>query len=124
LTQIICPIYASQISEGGSIPHIKQTTGIQNLDCSSYLGQDFNFPAPEKQRQIAAYLDAVAGKIDRLVALRRRQMELLREQRAALIQQAVTRGLDSNVPLKESGLPWLGKIPGHWEVVVQNMKPL
>lgn len=107
----------AKYQEGGSIPHIKQTTGIQNLDCSSYLGQDFNFPAPEKQRQIAAYLDAVAGKIDRLVALRRRQMELLREQRAALIQQAVTRGLDSNVPLKESGLPWLGKIPGHWEVV-------
>lgn len=99
---------------GGSIPHIKQTTGIQNLDCSSYLGQDFNFPKLAEQRRIANYLDVATGKIDRLVGLRRRQMELLKEQRAALIQQAVTRGLDPNVPLKDSGIPWLGKIPGHW----------
>lgn len=101
---------------GGSIPHIKQTTGIQNLDCSSYLSQDFNFPKLAEQRRIADYLDAATGKIDRLVGLRRRQMELLQEQRAALIQQAVTRGLDPNAPLKDSGIPWLGQIPEHWEV--------
>ena len=75
-----------------------------------------NFPItaasdPAEQRQIAEYLDEATGKVDRLVALRRRQMELLREQRAALIQQAVTRGLNPNAPLKDSGLPWLGQIP-------------
>lgn len=73
-------------------------------------------PSPAEQRRIADYLDAATGKIDRLVAMRRRQMELLQEQRAALIQQAVTRGLNPNAPLKDSGIPWLGKIPNHWEV--------
>lgn len=101
---------------GGSIPHIKQTTGIQNLDCSSYLSQSVEVPEISKQRLIAAYLDEQTGKIDRLMTMRRRQMVLLKEQRAALIQQAVTRGLNPNVPMKDSGLPWLGEVPAHWAV--------
>jgi type I restriction enzyme S subunit len=74
-------------------------------------------PLPE-QRRIAAYLDEQTAKIDRLMDLRRRQIALLKEQRAALIQQAVTRGLNPNVPMKDSGLPWLGEIPVHWKVTV------
>ena len=50
------------------------------------------------------------------MALRRRQMELLKEQRAAAIQQAVTRGLNPNAPMKDSGISWLGEIPAHWKV--------
>jgi type I restriction enzyme S subunit len=65
-------------------------------------------PSPNEQQRIAAYLDEATGKIDRLVSLRRHQMKLLREQRAALIQQAVTRGLNPHAPLKDSGLPWIG----------------
>ncbi len=102
---------------GGSIPHIKQTTGIQNLDCDAYLSRAFAFPPVAEQRQIAGYLDEVTGKIDRLMGLRRRQMELLKELRVSLIQQAVTRGLNPDAVLKPSGLPWLGEIPEHWEVV-------
>jgi type I restriction enzyme S subunit len=49
--------------------------------------------------------------------MRRRQMALLKEQRAALIQEAVTRGLNSNASMKDSGLPWLGEIPAHWKTV-------
>ena len=70
-----------------------------------------------EQRRIAAYLDEQTEKIDRLMDMRRRQMALLKEQRSALIQQAVTRGLNPNVPMKDSGLPWLGEIPEHWEIV-------
>ena len=73
-------------------------------------------PPPDQHDRIAAYLDAATGKIDRLMSLRRRQMDLLREQRAALIQQAVTRGLNPRAPLKDSGLPWLGQIPTHWTI--------
>ncbi len=69
-----------------------------------------------QQHRIAAYLDEQTAKIDRLINLRQRQMALLKEQRAALIQQAVTRGLNPNVPMKDSGLSWLGEIPRHWEV--------
>ena len=73
-------------------------------------------PHVQEQRRIAAYLDDQTAKIDQLMDMRRRQMALLKEQRAAMIQQAVTRGLDPNVPMKDSGLPWLGEIPAHWEV--------
>lgn len=75
------------------------------------------FPELCEQRRIAAYLDEQTAKIDRLIDLRRRQIELLKEQRAAIIQQAVTRGLNPNAPMKDSGLPWLGEIPAHWDTI-------
>jgi type I restriction enzyme S subunit len=87
-----------------------------NLNTDIIAEIEIPIPTLAEQRRIACYLDEATGKVDRLVALRRRQMELLREQRAALIQQAVTRGLNPNAPLKDSGLPWLGQIPKHWEV--------
>ncbi len=93
-------------------------TGIregQNIDFAQLQRAYLPLPSPEEQRRIADYLDAATGKIDRLVALRRRQMELLHEQRAALIQQAVTRGLDPNVPRKKSIIPWVNQIPKHWK---------
>ena len=79
-------------------------------------GINILLPSKTVQKAILDYVDEATRKIDRLVAMRRRQMELLKEQRAALIQQAVTRGLDPKAPLKDSGLPWLGPIPKHWEV--------
>jgi len=96
------------------------TTGLANLNGTVIGNLEVAFPAYDDQLRIAAYLDAATGKIDRLMSLRRRQMELLREQRAALIQQAVTRGLNPRAPLKDSGLPWLGQIPKHW--VVKRLK--
>ena len=74
------------------------------------------FPTFSEQCHIATYLDEQTAKIDRLIEMRRRQIALLKEQRAALIQQAVTRGINPNVPMKDSDLPWLGEIPAHWEV--------
>jgi len=72
-------------------------------------------PLPE-QRAIAAFLDRETARIDRLAALKRKQIELLQEKRAALISHAVTRGLDPTVPMKDSGVEWLGEIPEHWDV--------
>ncbi len=73
-------------------------------------------PSKHDQRRISTYLDDQTAKIDRLIEMRRRQMELLKEQRAALILQAVTRGLNSDVPMKDSGISWLGEIPSHWSM--------
>lgn len=109
--QYVLPYHLKAIND------VTYSTTVKHLSTFDIGNIAIDLPRVTVQRRIADYLDAATGKIDRLVALRRRQMELLKEQRAALIQQAVTRGLDSNVPLKESGLPWLGKIPGHWEVV-------
>jgi type I restriction enzyme S subunit len=72
-------------------------------------------PAPE-QRAIAAFLDRETARIDGLVAKKERLIELLQEQRTALITRAVTKGLDPKVPMKDSGVEWLGGIPVHWEV--------
>lgn len=89
----------------------------QPLITGSQVGaQDIELPPPAEQLRIAYYLDNQTAKIDRLMDLRRRQIALLKEQRAALVQQAVTRGLNPNAPMKDSGISWLGEIPAHWEV--------
>ena len=72
-------------------------------------------PAPE-QRAIAAFLDRETARIDALVAKKERLIALLQEKRTALITRAVTKGLDPTVPMKDSGVEWLGEIPAHWEV--------
>lgn len=75
------------------------------------------FPSLEEQRQIAAFLDWKTGQIDALIAKKQALLEKLKEKRLALITQAVTKGLNPNAPLKDSGIPWLGKVPQHWEVM-------
>ena len=95
---------------------IKQTTGIQNLDISSYLGEHFGFPALSEQTQIARFLDHYDRLIRRFIRAKRRQIELLNEEKQAIIQQAVTRGLDPNVRLEPSGVEWLGEVPEHWKI--------
>ena len=80
--------------------------------------RDFRHPVPglREQRTIADFLDRETAKIDALVARKERLIELLQEKRAALITRAVTRGLNPDVPMKDSGVEWLGEIPAHWEV--------
>lgn len=75
-------------------------------------------PAPplELQRAIADYLDRETERIDALIAAKERLLGLLAEKRRALITRAVTRGLDPGVPLRDSGVPWLGELPAYWEV--------
>lgn len=73
-------------------------------------------PPLKAQYHIADYLDAETAQIDALVAEKERMLALLEEKQAALISRAVTRSLDPNVPLKPSGLEWLGDIPRHWIV--------
>lgn len=70
-----------------------------------------------EQRAIATFLDRETAKTDALVAKNERLIELLQEKRTALITRAVTKGLDTGVPMKDSGVEWLGEIPAHWEVI-------
>ncbi len=78
--------------------------------------RDYSVPLPPlpQQRAIADYLDRETARIDALVAAKERVLALLAEKRRALTTRAVTRGLDSGVPLRDSGIPWLGEIPAHW----------
>jgi type I restriction enzyme S subunit len=77
---------------------------------------DVALPASAEQRAIAAFLDRETARIDALVAKKERLIALLQEKRTALITRAVTKGLDPTVPMKDSGVEWLGEIPAHWEV--------
>ena len=80
--------------------------------------QKVNVPIPSipKQTQIANFLDRKTEQIDELIHIKERQIALLQEQRTALINQVVTKGLDPNVKMKPSGVEWIGKIPKHWTV--------
>jgi len=72
-------------------------------------------PLPE-QTAIAEFLDDKTAKIDQLIGIKQKEIELLKERRQILIQQAVTKGLDDTVKMKDSGVDWIGEIPEHWEV--------
>jgi type I restriction enzyme S subunit len=71
----------------------------------------------QEQRAIAAFLDRETAKIDALVAKKERLIELLQEERTAVIARAVTKGLDPSVPMSDSGIDWLGENPAHWKVI-------
>jgi type I restriction enzyme S subunit len=73
-------------------------------------------PPPDEQDAIASYLDGMDRRIARFIRNRRRLIEVLNEQKQAIINRAVTRGLDPIAPLKPSGIDWLGDIPEHWEI--------
>jgi type I restriction enzyme S subunit len=96
---------------------IKQTSGIQNLDQASYFNELAPFPSEAEQRQIAEYLDARTAKIDVLIEKQEQLIETLAERRQAVISHAVTKGLDSNAPMKNSGSVWFPTIPEHWSLV-------
>jgi type I restriction enzyme S subunit len=72
-------------------------------------------PPSREQQAVATFLDRETAKIDMLIAKKERLIELLQEMRTALITRAITKGLDPNVPLKDSGVEWLGEIPAHWD---------
>lgn len=78
----------------------------------------FKLPCPphEEQQVIASFLDRKTAQIDELIAKKEALLKKLDEKRTAIITQAVTKGLDPSVPMKESGLEWLGEIPAHWSI--------
>lgn len=74
------------------------------------------FPNKPEQTAIASYLDRKTAEIDELIADKKRLLELYEEEKTAIINQAVAKGINPNVPMKDSGIEWLGEIPEHWEV--------
>ena len=89
------------------IPHIAPS------DINDYV---IAFPDISIQVKIANFLDEKTAKIDEAISIKQKQIELLKERKQIIIQQAVTQGLDPTVPMKDSGVEWIGKIPAHWKV--------
>lgn len=73
-------------------------------------------PSETEQRKIVSFLDHETARIDALIEEQQRLIELLKEKRQAVISHTVTKGLDPTVPMKDSGVEWLGEVPAHWEV--------
>ena len=73
-------------------------------------------PLPEQHR-IATFLDQKTAEIDEAISKKQRLIELLKEQKAILINQAVTKGLNPNVPMRDSGVAWIGEVPAHWDIL-------
>ncbi len=94
----------------------KQGATVESLEVPWIMETKIPLPPLEEQRAIAAFLDAMGERVTRFIAARRRMIALLEEQKQGITNQAVTRGLDPDVPMKASGIDWLGDIPAHWEV--------
>lgn len=99
--------YVYYASKGSTINHLYQET---------FFNLPFILPLPTEQTAIAAYLDEKTARIDKLIANKQRLIELLKEERTAIINHAVTKGINPNAGLKPSGIEWVGDIPKHWEV--------
>jgi len=98
--------YIKNNTTGMGIPHVNGQL-IHNLIL-------INPPIPE-QTQIVEFLDGKTSLIDKLISVKQRKIELLKEKRTALLNHVVTKGLDPNIKMKESGVEWIGEIPEHWE---------
>lgn len=117
LTQAIYPAFAYYFMLGNrenlfwftqtAIPQIT----VEEVGCNPIL-----LPTYEEQGVVASFLDRETAKIDNLIEKQQQLIELLKEKRQAVISHAVTKGLNTDVPMKDSGVEWLGEVPEHWEV--------
>ncbi|CAH1748287.1 Type I restriction-modification system, specificity subunit S [Thauera humireducens] len=107
------PLYRAQVQQvcaGAS-------SSMQNLAQDQFRAFTLALPPVREQTAIAVFLDRETAKIDALVAEQKNLIALLKEKRQALISHAVTKGLDPDVPMKDSGVAWLGEVPAHWKVL-------
>lgn len=89
---------------------------VPSISVSKYKSQKVVVPSMKEQVLIANFLDKKTALIDEAISIKEQQISLLKERKQIIIQQAVTQGLDPNVPMKDSGVDWIGKIPQHWKL--------
>ncbi|MFW8591048.1 restriction endonuclease subunit S [Glaciecola sp. 2405UD65-10] len=98
----------------------RRSTGVIDSRLRLYSDDFFDvlavLPPLKTQTTIVNFLDKKTAQIDEAIAIKQRQIELLKERKQIIIQQAVTRGLDPNVPMKKSGLDWIGEVPLNWQL--------
>ena len=104
-------LYQQQVQLGWSYG-TQQNIGMRTLEKLKVPVPPFN-----EQQNIASFLDNIVGKIDEIIAQQKKMIELLNERKQIIINNAVTKGLDPNVKMKDSGVDWIGEIPEGWEVI-------
>lgn len=122
LTGVTCDFFHLAIRSKAYIPFFTQASdgvrvGQWDLSLTRMKEIPFFIPPEHEQRKIDKVINLVNLKINKFIQKKKRLIELLKEQKQAIINQAVTRGLDPNVRLKPSGVEWLGDIPEHWEIL-------
>ncbi len=120
LNYFVCPKFIFYVSKSSKfLAQIEadaiQTT-ISNFNGEKYGNIEILIPPVETQKYIVSFLERKTAAINTLIAKKQRLIQLLEKKRTALINQAVTKGLNPNAPIKDSGIPWIGEIPKHWEV--------
>jgi len=100
--------YYKGLSQTGSI--------MESLSQDKIASFIMPFPSYEEQQSIANYLDSRCSKIDHVIATQQKRVELLKELKQSIITRAVTRGINPNAKMKDSGVEWIGEIPEHWEI--------
>lgn len=107
-----------EMAQTGKIESLARSIRERTTDFRWNMWSVINFPFPpiEEQKLISRYLDKKTSQIDSLVEKIQKKIELLKEQRTLLINQCVTKGLDPNVEMKDSGVEWIGEIPRHWKI--------
>jgi type I restriction enzyme S subunit len=128
---LICIVLEPKKVKGGFVHHLLRSVPFQeefyrygkgivaDLWSTSYSEMKnivLALPLIDEQKHIATFLDHETARIDNLVEEQKRLIELLKEKRQAVISHAVTKGLNPDVPMKESGVEWLGEVPAHWEI--------
>ena len=110
-------VFYALYNSGETNLYFNQTTGIQNLNVTKFL-REGKVPLPliKEQLIIAAFLDHKCSDIDALTADIEKEIETLEAYKKSVISEAVTRGLDPNVKMKDSGIEWIGRVPAHWKV--------
>ncbi len=125
------PLYANREIEhkffkflfksGPFIAALQNTSNLvrdgQALRYNNFVQLSLPFPSINEQKAIGSFLDHETARIDALIEEQQRLIELLKEKRQAVISHAVTKGLDPTVPMKDSGVEWLGEVPAHWDVL-------
>ena len=105
------------VSLEGWVKTVSSSNTQDNLNAEKVRNLPLAFPSFTEQTQIASFLDHETARIDALIEDQQRLIELLKEKRQAVISHAVTKGLDPTVPMKDSGVEWLGEVPTHWKQI-------
>lgn len=116
----ICPEYLSKVMTSkifiDEINSLSEGVKLPRPPIEGIMNSFVPVPPPEEQKLISLYLDKKIEQIDSLVEKIQRKIELLKEQRKSLINRCITKGLDPNVEMKDSGIEWIGAVPDHWVV--------
>ena len=96
-------------------PYVQQTTGIQNINSKYYLNTKVTLPPKTEQNAISKYLDKACSELDRVLEIKRQQIDNLQQQLKSIILDVITKGLNTNVKLKECGIELFDYVPDHWK---------